>query len=174
MRNCLDCGPVRHWIAAVAPSNLAAGMVEDLFLEILGADEQHTIDARNLPAACAAVLLLGEGEFGLCSESGRVVMPIFGHRTPRRWFRKSFGAAPASYINRNRLPIATALESVRVGGISFWWRMEACSDPTGPENITEERAAKESSRGLVNRSRALAASLRRLEEFDRFLRGSGT
>lgn len=87
-----------------------------MIAEISNPSDPYTIEVGNdkLPT-CIAVLLLGEGAYGLKDESNEFLLPIFLFGGSDAWLAKNGITSLDDYIDANAGAIATALESVVIG-----------------------------------------------------------
>jgi len=84
--------------------------------------DECTIEAQNELLACCAVIVLGEGNYGLYDEGGKAILPIFRFSDPQRlmdWLQER-GIAPEKmdeFYAKNGVEMAEILESVAYGSI---------------------------------------------------------
>ena len=93
--------------------------------EISNPSDPYTIEVGDDPRpACAAVLLLGEGHYGLHEEGGEDVMPIFLFGGAVEWLAKHGIPDLPAYLTAHAVEIADALDTVMIGKRSERARME--------------------------------------------------
>ena len=86
--------------------------------EIINPSDAVTITAESEAHACAAVLLLSEGAFGLKSEDGESVLPMFMFGgDPDAWFQEKHKISLRDIL-RQTDEIATVLESAATCSLS--------------------------------------------------------
>lgn len=88
--------------------------------EIINPSDAYTLAAEERAVACAAVLILGAGAYGLDSPDGSPASgcPIFILGGGVEWFAREFGTQLGAFINARRTDIASALDTVLIGGRS--------------------------------------------------------
>ena len=111
--------------------------------EISNPSDPYTIEVDDDPRpACAAVLLLGEGHYGLHEEGGEDVMPIFLFGGAVEWLAKHGVPDLATYIAEHLSEIADALDTVMIGKRSERARMErVLAEITSAEEDREKARA---------------------------------
>jgi hypothetical protein len=91
--------------------------------EIINPSDAVTIEADDTVLASIAIIVLGNGQYGLYDEDGRTVLGIFALSTPEKlieWLRDN-GVEDTKmdeFYAKNGEEIATILESVVYGDIS--------------------------------------------------------
>ena len=91
---------------------------QQLIYEITNPSDPYTLVADDDKVAMAAVLLLGEGRYGLDREDHAYIMPpMFGPGTEEieQWLKKNDLYPIGEFISSHRNEIAAALDSVLVG-----------------------------------------------------------
>lgn len=86
--------------------------------EIVNPSDACTLAAESDAVACAAVLALGSGAYGLSDEQGGSVCPVLLFASPERTEAElqRLGVAPlGDFLTANKDAIAACLDSVRVG-----------------------------------------------------------
>ena len=93
-----------------------------MIYEIINPSDECTIEASNEVLACCAVIVIGEGAYGLYDENGKAAMPIFLMSDAQRlidWLEKN-GVDPNKmdeFYAQNGVEMATILESIAYGSI---------------------------------------------------------
>lgn len=85
-------------------------------LEIINPSDKLFISDEDREAACAAVLFLGSGKYGLRDQTGERVLPIFIFGgNPQEWWRDQFGHSADDFISdvENKKRVAKALDTIR-------------------------------------------------------------
>ena len=80
--------------------------------------DAYTIDCADEPAACRAVLWLGNGAYGITLQNGEELLPsFFAFNTKMRvWFVERFSEELTDFVSgERRVNVATALESIEPG-----------------------------------------------------------
>ncbi|MFI2810174.1 hypothetical protein [Microbulbifer sp. JSM ZJ756] len=86
--------------------------------EISNPSDKATIDCSDREAACLAVLILGQGKYGIIDDEGDQGMPIFVFGGVEEWIEDTFGKSIEQFqesVSHARL--AAALESVQLEGV---------------------------------------------------------
>jgi hypothetical protein len=86
-----------------------------VILEILNPSDAVTIEADDIVAAGIAVMIVGDGWYGLENEEGEQVVPITALGGSESWLKDNGIPDIKSYIKENRLKMAEILESVLYG-----------------------------------------------------------
>lgn len=97
---------------------------EQSVYEITNPNDPYTIRGADKAALCVAILILGEGKYGLADEQGETLMPIlaFGG-DPINWLLENMDILNLeSYLDKNGGLLADCLDSVIIG--SFEERRE--------------------------------------------------
>ena len=82
--------------------------------EIINPSDKCFLSGENLEAICAAVALIGDGKYGLTSDDGSTVMPVFILGGRDAWWKEKFGHEAQEFVVRENFPaIAAALRSFR-------------------------------------------------------------
>jgi hypothetical protein len=90
--------------------------------EVVNPSDQCTIEAENELLACCAIVVLGEGAYGLYDEKGTAILPIFLLQDPQRlvdWLNER-GVSPdkmGEFYAKNGDEMAAILESIAYGSI---------------------------------------------------------
>jgi uncharacterized protein YukE len=90
--------------------------------EVVNPSDQCTIEAENELLACCAIVVLGEGAYGLYDEKGTAILPIFLLQDPQRlidWLNER-GISPDKmdeFYAKNGEEVADILESIAYGSI---------------------------------------------------------
>jgi hypothetical protein len=85
--------------------------------EIVNPSDPYSIDGER-EAVCAAVLLLGEGMYGVQAQDGERELPVLAFcpgDQPERWWREQFGRSIGDSLSALRAEMAAALATVRLG-----------------------------------------------------------
>lgn len=86
--------------------------------EIINPSDAVTITAENEAHACAAVLLLSEGAFGLKREDGESVLPMFMFGgDPDKWFQENHKISFGDILKQTN-DIAAVLETAATCSLS--------------------------------------------------------
>jgi hypothetical protein len=84
-----------------------------MICEIINPSDAYTMECENFVVGVAAVAVLGNGHLGLKSEDGEQTSPIlFGWE---EWFAAQDVPDLSAFVDQNKLAIAAALASVRIG-----------------------------------------------------------
>lgn len=89
-----------------------------MILEIINPSDEATIAADDIAAAGIAIMIVGDGWYGLKNEDGEQVVPITALGCEESWLRENGVSNIEAYIKANRLKMALILESVLYGSIS--------------------------------------------------------
>ena len=139
-----------------------------MLYEISNPSDPYTLDSDDYEAACFAVLMLGNGLYGMDPEKpGEPGMGIFIFGGSENWWKETFGypleETPAR-IGWER--IAAAWESVFIGSVSQRRdHLEAAKYITDPANLEAFHAQyidrhRSSMNNIGGRARAMAKSAR--------------
>lgn len=136
--------------------------------EISNPSDAYTI-AGEPEAVCAAVLLLGEGAYGVSWPAGATVLPVYafwGDGLAEEDWKSRFGRTIGESLRALREPITAALETVMIGTAADRARMEAVlAAIASPEERERARAAwhdgrRSSTNDIGRRAGELAKALR--------------
>ena len=86
--------------------------------EISNPSDTYTIDCSDRAAACAAVLFLGKGKYGINGPEDEDIMGIFLFGGGPEWFEGEFGKPIEEYLADSSDKISAALHSVLIGGFA--------------------------------------------------------
>jgi hypothetical protein len=94
--------------------------------EITNPSDPYTLAAPDFRSACVAVVVLGEGNYGLREVNGERTMPLFLFGGHDEWFQKQFGMNVADALQATpRETIVDVLQSVIIGNKDDRIRYEA-------------------------------------------------
>jgi hypothetical protein len=133
---------------------------------ITNPSDPYTIESETFPAAAAAVLLLGEGRFGLAPEDKKTQgMPLLMFGGGEAFIEEHFGGDLRGWIHANMPAVIDALDSVLLGGFGrradYRAAIEAIDDPAKLASFKSAWQDKRSSRNDIGGSaHRLAAHLR--------------
>lgn len=102
------------------------------WLEIVNPSDAYTIDGTDTQAACAAILILGEGKYGLLNSDGDRVMSVFLFGGHEEFCQQMFGGTIDNYIDGHKADIAAALDTVRIGSIGDREELEEALEAMAP------------------------------------------
>ena len=86
-----------------------------MILEILNPSDAVTIETDNIVPAGIAIMIVGDGWYGLENEEGEQVVPITVLGSSEAWLKEHGVDNIEEYIKENRLKMAEILESVLYG-----------------------------------------------------------
>lgn len=94
--------------------------------EITNSSDPYTIRGADKAALCVAVLVLGEGRYGLIDEERETLMPnlAFGG-DPISWLHGEMGITNLEkYIDKNGELLSDCLDSIIIGSFKDRWLIE--------------------------------------------------
>ena len=139
-----------------------------MICNIINRSDPYTCLADDWAVACAAVLCLGNGAYGLASGDRR--MPPFTSASAGQvqgWFRLEHGRSLNEVLSKQKSAVAAVLESLSVDSVGERQNYEdACRAITDPVRLAEFQAARHDRRrssmtDIGRRAAALAAALRK-------------
>jgi len=86
-----------------------------MILEIQNPSDAVTIETDDIVAAGVAIMIVGDGWYGLEDEEGKQVVPITALVGDGAWLKEKGITDIGGYIKANRLKMAEILESVLYG-----------------------------------------------------------
>lgn len=87
-----------------------------MILEIKNPSDAVTIETDDIVAAGIAIMVVGDGWYGLENEDGEQVVPITALGCAESWLKENGVSDIEAYIKANRLKMAAILESALYGG----------------------------------------------------------
>ena len=136
-----------------------------MIYEIANPSDAVTIEAQDSVLASIAIIVLGNGQYGLYDEDGRTVLGIFALSKPERlieWLRDN-GVEDTKmdeFYAKNGEEIATILESVVYGNIADRKSITALTESmTNPDRLKALAKYNDSKRSSMNDIGHAAAEL---------------
>jgi hypothetical protein len=86
-----------------------------MILEIQNPSDAVTIETDDIAAAAVAIMLVGDGWYGLEDEEGEQVVPITALGSGEAWLKEKGITDVEGYMKANRVKLAEILESVLYG-----------------------------------------------------------
>jgi hypothetical protein len=133
--------------------------------EIINPSDACTIEAQDTVLASIAIIVLGNGQYGLYDEDGRTVLGIFALSKPEKlieWLRDN-GVEDTKmdeFYAKNGEEIATILESVVYGDASDRKAIVALTESmTKPDRLKALAKYNDSKRSSMNDIRSAAFEL---------------
>jgi hypothetical protein len=105
-----------------------------MILEIQNPSDAITIETDDIVAAGVAIMIVGDGWYGLEDEKGEQVVPITALGTAEPWLKQNGVSDIEAYIKANRLKMATILESALYGDVSDRALFNAAVEKMSKEN----------------------------------------
>lgn len=133
--------------------------------EIINPSDAVTLQASDLRIAGVAVLLLGNGLYGLTDENDEAVVPLMLFGTSEKWLKENHIESLNDFIKENKSAIADVLASVTYGKIEERLGFDKAVGMMTPEKAKEYRAwwndkNRSSLNDIGQRALAIAAKLR--------------
>lgn len=136
-----------------------------MIYEIINPSDACTIEAQDTVLASIAIIVLGNGQYGLYDEDGRTVLGIFALSKPEKlieWLRDN-GVEDTKmdeFYAKNGEEIATILESVVYGDASDRKAIVALTESmTKPDRLKALAKYNDSKRSSMNDIRSAAFEL---------------
>lgn len=88
-----------------------------MIYELINPSDTYTLSANDFLVAAAVALLLGQGAYGLCNESGEIVMPIMLFGDTNEFVAEKYGDID-EWVVQHLEPLAECFDSVMTVGFS--------------------------------------------------------
>jgi hypothetical protein len=107
---------------------------------ITNPSDPYTIKGADKAALCVAVLVLGEGRYGLVDKEGETLMPILAFGGDAiSWLHGEMGVTNLErYIEKNGELLADCLGSIIIGDFNDRWLVEKSLENAKCEEDTEQ------------------------------------